>query len=456
VRFRRLRIPPLGIAGRIAVTIVLALLLTQAVSAGLYVLDRSLGGPPTRPFQLVRRAVAVVEVVDAAPARDRARVVGALGAAGIEIAWHERAPEGLHDAGGLPFDALRRHLRTALGDPDRPVLIDVRGGGGHDRVMTLAVALEDGSWLSFRTDADRDGPFRLLRFVLWMALIAAVVVLVSWWAARRITAPIEGFARAAERLGLDGEAQLLPETGPRELRSATRAFNRMQDRLKRFVDDRTQMLAAIGHDLRTPLTRLRLRAEFVEDPDQQRRMLADLDEMEAMIGSTLAFARDDARQEARERIDLAALLESVADDMADAGRVVSYDGPAHRVFECRPVAVRRAVANLADNAAKYGGAARLSLVEGPDQVTVLVEDDGPGIPEAELERVFTPFYRLERSRSRDTGGTGLGLSVARTVARAHGGDVVLENRPGGGLRACLVLPEAGRPAGRDRSGRSDR
>ena len=218
----------------------------------------------------------------------------------------------------------------------------------------------------------------------------------------------------------------------------------MQTRLHRFVEDRTQMLAAISHDLRTPLTRLRLRAEFVEDPEQQRKMLADLEEMEAMIASTLAFARDDARKEPRVPIDLAALLQSLVDDLGDAGNTVEYSGPEHKTIACRPVALRRAIGNLIDNALKYGGCARVALLDGREDghVAIRIDDDGPGIPEGEQEKVFAPFYRLERSRSRDTGGTGLGLSVARTIARAHGGDVTLRNRPDGGLSALLLLAEA--------------
>jgi signal transduction histidine kinase len=172
-------------------------------------------------------------------------------------------------------------------------------------------------------------------------------------------------------------------------------------------------------------------------------MLADLDEMEAMIASTLAFARDDARKEPRVTIDLAALLQSLVDDLSDAGNTVEYAGPEHRTIGCRPVALRRAIGNLIDNALKYGGCARVALLDQhePGHVAVRIDDDGPGIPVSEQEKVFAPFYRLERSRSRDTGGTGLGLSVARTIARAHGGDVTLLNRPDGGLSATLILAE---------------
>ncbi|WP_207477766.1 ATP-binding protein [Arenibaculum pallidiluteum] len=446
---------PLGIASRIALTVVVALLLAQAVSALVYVTDRGEGGPPPHgPGVLSRRVAAIVRLVETTPPSERGRVVEAVDAPGLSVSWSERPPRGLDAGPGFPGDFVRGRIRRALGDGDRPVLVGfersillppgpLSAGSPREPAGTLhlAVALNDGSWVGFTADPERDGPFRLIRFALWMGLVALVIVGLSWWAARRVTAPVAAFARAAERLGVDGEAPLLPETGPRELRIATRAFNRMQERLRRFVEDRTQMLAAISHDLRTPLTRMRLRAEFVDDPEQQRRMLEDLDQMEAMIASTLAFARDDARKEQRALLDVGAMLATLADDLADAGLQVVYEGPNHRTLACRPVALRRAVSNLVDNALKYGGTARIHLDEQPGQVAVVVEDSGPGIPEAELEKVFQPFYRIERSRSRDTGGTGLGLSVARTVARAHGGDVILENRPEGGLRARLLLPD---------------
>jgi signal transduction histidine kinase len=294
----------------------------------------------------------------------------------------------------------------------------------------------------FSSTHSPDGGFRLMRFALWMALTAAVIAGLSLWAARRLTAPLARFVTAAERLGVDGTAAPLAETGPTELRAATRAINRMQERLSRFVEDRTRMVAAIGHDLRTPLTRLRLRVEFVDDPEIQRRILSDLGEMEAMINATLAFARDDAAHEPRVAADLADLLQSLCDDRSDAGAEAPYRGPAHLTVTCRPVALRRALANLIDNAINYGGRAEVALAALADHptVTITINDDGPGIPEAEQEKVFLPFYRLDPSRSRDTGGTGLGLAVARTIIRGHGGDITLANRPQGGLGVTVTLP----------------
>ena len=454
------RIFSAGIAVRLGFTVLMALALTQGVSALVYLTDRG-GEPPPRhhPREMVERVSAIIRLADETPPQFRPRVVRAVDAPGLEVEWRPTAPDFHQNQTGFPFDGLRRRMRQALDDPDREILIEVHHSQPRStpsgplaplearlfgNLIQLATPLSDGTWLVFRSNPDRDGPFRLLRFALWMGLVGLVIFGLSFWAGRRLSAPLKRFADAAQRLGIDGEAPLLPEAGPRELRQATRAFNQMQTRLHRFVEDRTQMLAAISHDLRTPLTRLRLRAEFVDDPEQQRKMLADLEEMEAMIASTLAFARDDARKEPRVTIDLAALLQSLVDDLGDAGYTIDYTGPEHRTVACRPVALRRAIGNLIDNALKYGGCARVTLLDQqePGHVAVRIDDDGPGIPVSEQEKVFAPFYRLERSRSRDTGGTGLGLSVARTIARAHGGDVTLLNRPSGGLSATLILAEA--------------
>jgi hypothetical protein len=237
-------------------------------------------------------------------------------------------------------------------------------------------------------------------------------------AARRLARPISTFARAAERFGVDSTAAPIAEGGSRELRTAIRAFNRMQERLKRYVDDRTQMLAAMSHDLRTPLNRLRLRAELIEDGEQQHKIFADLDAMDLMIDQTLAFARDDAQREPRRLVDLGVLVEDICEDAADAGALVSYAGPRGVNVCCRPTALSRAVANLVDNAVKYAGAANVRILRGPDRVVISVEDHGPGIPPDECEKVFAPFYRLDRSRNSATGGVGLGLSVTRTMSRS--------------------------------------
>jgi signal transduction histidine kinase len=210
--------------------------------------------------------------------------------------------------------------------------------------------------------------------------------------------------------------------------------------LRRFVHDRTQMLAAISHDLRTPLTRMRLRAEFVEDEVQRDKMLHDIREMESMIAETLAFARDDVTSEAHREEDLDELLDTLCASLCETGPKIDYAAIGPVLIRCRPMALKRAFANLLENATKYGGQAHVVLRETPGHVVVEIDDEGSGIPPEMLEPVFQPFFRLESSRNRDTGGVGLGLSVARTIIRGHGGDITLANRPEGGLRATVTLP----------------
>jgi signal transduction histidine kinase len=318
------------------------------------------------------------------------------------------------------------------------------GGGPGSRhllvpAIRISVRLSDESWLNVLAPLDHETLWRP-RFIAPLLLGLVLVTLVALLAVRKATLPFADFAAAAERLGVDVAAPPMTESGPREVRRAAHAFNVMQSRIVRFVQDRTQMLAAISHDLRTPITRLRLRAEFVEDDEQRARMLADLDEMEKMIASTLAFARDDAASEPRVRLDLAALVLGLVEDQLDLDADCRYDGPESLVVEARPMALKRGLSNLVENAIKYGGRARISLATTATEIRLTLDDDGPGIPEGDRERVFAPFVRLDASRSRDTGGTGLGLAVARAAIRAHGGDIRLANRPEGGLRVTVTLP----------------
>jgi signal transduction histidine kinase len=213
----------------------------------------------------------------------------------------------------------------------------------------------------------------------------------------------------------------------------------MQARLHRFVDDRTKMLAAIGHDLRTPLTSLRLRAEFVPDEDVREKMLSTITEIQTMTEATLAFAREDATAENTRTVDLSALVESLCDDLAELGHDVSFSEGQKISYSCRPDALRRACRNLVENAIRYGERARVSVERRADSIEIIISDDGPGIPDSAQEQVFTPFFRMENSRNRETGGVGLGLSIARTIVRHHGGDIALTNNQKG-LHAAISLP----------------
>ncbi len=320
---------------------------------------------------------------------------------------------------------------------------DVLFGNSEQGLFTVSIRVSPNTWFNARVRLNIDDPPNQFTTVLWLTLVSIIIGGVALWGVRRATGPLSVFASAAERLGVDVNAEPLSEEGPSEVRRAARAFNTMQTRVKRFIQDRTQMLAAISHDLRTPITRMRLRAEFIEDDRERERMLNDLNEMEAMISATLAFARDDAANEPVSHIDVAAVLASLCVDQEKAGRDVSYEGPDSFELVARPIALKRAVNNIIENAVKYGNKAHVTFQPYSDEVRILVDDEGPGIDEIDRERVFEPFTRLEISRSRETGGTGLGLTISRNAIRSMGGDLSLSNRPEGGLRVMISLPIAG-------------
>jgi len=314
--------------------------------------------------------------------------------------------------------------------------------------MLVSLRLPDGEWLNLTLRVTPPRPWHSETFLAAFGLMTLAALLLVLWATRRLTRPVGELAAAADRLGRDVNAPPLPEGGPREVAMAAQAFNTMAGRIRRFVSDRTLMLAAISHDLRTPITRMRLRAEFVEDEEIRTKMLADLAEMEAMVNASLAFARDDQAAEPSVPLDLVALVRTVLDEASDAaagrGDVATpaeYAGPERLTLRARPLALKRAIANLVQNALLHGGGVRLR-VEPPagGLIRIVISDDGPGIPEESLDAVFQPFRRLEDSRNRETGGSGLGLPIARNILRGHGGDVVLANRPGGGTDAIVTLP----------------
>ena len=303
----------------------------------------------------------------------------------------------------------------------------------------------DGRWLNVAVGPPPGAPPWGWTFMLTFLLSALGIAVVAVLTGRHIAKPMRSLAAAAGRFGRGEAVDDLPEAGPVETRETVRAFNRMRGRLDRYVRDRTAMLAAVSHDLRTPITSLRLHAEFVEDAETRAKIVAALDEMQRMTEDTLAFIREDMRREETRRVDLHALLDSVAADLSELGRDIEVAESERVLIACRATALRRALRNLLENAAAYGTRATARIDRDGSGVCVVIEDEGPGIPEDDLERVFEPFVRLEASRSRDTGGSGLGLAIARSIVRGHGGDVHLENRAEGGLRARVSLPGAEGP-----------
>ena len=316
------------------------------------------------------------------------------------------------------------------------------GGEEHFLVAPFALGVRqpDGSWKIVRPEGFGLEPWQQ-RMLLWFVLSTLAMAPAAYVYARRISRPLQQFAEAADRLGRDprGQPLALSLKGTSEINVAAHAFNEMQERLRRYVEDRTAMVGAIAHDLRTPLTRLRFRIENAPD-DLRAKMAGDLDQMEEMISAALTFVRDATHAGERTRLELSSLIESLCDELAETGADAQADLGAKVVMHGDPVALRRLFANLLDNAVKFGDRARARVYEEAGFAVVEIADDGPGIPEADRERVFDPFYRREPSRSRQTGGIGLGLAVVRSVARSHGGDVELTNRPDGGLTARVRLP----------------
>ena len=304
--------------------------------------------------------------------------------------------------------------------------------------FVVSIEQPDGHWQEIKPAHGTIGPWRM-RIVLWFLVAMAVAAPIAWALARRVAKPIRLFAAAAERLGRDPRADPLPLSGPFEIAEAAGAFNLMQERLNRYVEDRTTLIAAVAHDLRTPLMRLSLRLEKAPE-DIRASSEADIQEMSQRIGSAMAFVRDMTRHVRRQKLDLRSLAESVTDDFADQGDAVVLEPGAALTIEGDAPSLKALLANLVGNAVKYAGHADVRISRGAGVAIIEVSDTGAGLAQADLDRAFEPFFRAEQSRNRDTGGSGLGLASVRAVARGHGGEATIENRPDGGLLARVTLP----------------
>lgn len=306
---------------------------------------------------------------------------------------------------------------------------------------TLVVAIQgpDETWLTIAPVAYASGSYRSLP---WgpLTVAAIIITLVSAMLAQRIVAPLQKLVEAANRIGTTRELVRVPSDGMHEFASVANAFEDMQRKLLRFVDDRTTMLAAISHDLRSALTRMRLDLESFPDGSARTELMAEIEEMQSMVEATLAFAQDEARLSPTQNVDLATLMISIVDEATDAGKVSAYQGPDHLETVGHPVSLKRAIRNLVDNAIKYGGCAHVALSADENAIYVTVEDQGPGIPVHAQEDVFRPFLRLDPARSHRVPGAGLGLTIARDVVLSHGGSISLANREAGGLRVTITLP----------------
>jgi signal transduction histidine kinase len=318
-----------------------------------------------------------------------------------------------------------------------------------DRQVRVIMELSDGQVVAFDMSRDKSRSVPV-PFALMIAFMIVSTALLSIWAVRRLVSPLSRFAAAVDRFGTHSDEAELKEEGPAEIRQAAGAFNRMQRRILQLIEDRTRMLMAISHDLRTPLTRLRLRVEELPDEDPRRRMLGDIAVMDASIESAVSYVREGGATEAPEMADLPSLVETICDRFEDAGHPIVFEGPRHLAVRCLPLALERAIANMVDNAVKFGSSVTIRLnTAAAKAVLIEVDDNGPGIPDSEKPRVFEPFYRTDSAR-RSVGGFGLGLAIALAVARRHDGTLTLHDRAPNGLRARLAIPLAGPVVGEPR------
>ena len=450
---------PASLFGRTLWVLAAGLLVAQLGSVAIHLFDRGSSVYRLASLQLVARIGQAVRILDRLPAAERHKVVEEISGPHLRVAL---AAQRVAVASGFaehdPYEArFTEELQRRIGDP-RPVRVDVnpapRAAGSLDQWMArhfyfllpepysivVQVRLQDGSYAVFDVNVPQEplsryeslGPLLLLLLVVSFALAAFLV--------RMTTRSLNELARAADAIGRDPDSAPLAESGPSEIRRVIAAFNRMQERVRRYVVERGRLLSAISHDLKTPITRLRLRAEMLRDAELRAKMLRDLDEMQTMVAATLDFFAAVGSDRQRQPVDVAALIDSVCEDRRESGQSLSVRGAPLAPYRADPQALRRCLENLIENAVRYGGGAEVEIADSTERLTIGIRDRGPGIPEPELERVFEPFYRLEASRNMASGGTGLGLSIARNIARWHGGEVTLRNAAPAGLVAELSLP----------------
>jgi signal transduction histidine kinase len=436
---------PDTIAGRILTLLLGSLIAFHIGSLGLYHLGLETELDVTNEQRLAERLASVKRAIARVPPADREDIAHSLSGGPLEIHWSESQapPQPNRVAGDL--SSLEEKILAAAPELSNDGLSIASESALPEhatatRFLLISMHLEDKTWVNVTVTKRLEPQTGLRQIVLSTTLMVAGVMALTAFFIRSLTRSLSSLAAAANRLVPDGDPTPVEETGPREVRALGIAFNEMQKRVKRLVDDRTQTLAAISHDLKTPLTRMRLRAEDIADRELAGAVSADLTEMEVMLDSTLAFLRGDQLSEEKKPIDLGPLLETICTDLSDAGRDVTLARAEPAIVRGRHLSLKRAMSNLIENAVKYGQRARVTLRNVTDHAEIVIDDDGPGIPEGEKEIVFRPFYRIDDSRNRETGGVGLGLTVARSIIRSHSGDLTLANREGGGLRAVVHLP----------------
>jgi signal transduction histidine kinase len=424
-----------GISGQIAALVVVSIIAIHLILAATLLIYR--------PDELGPRfehghseLAAVVQLLGAAPAAGRPQLFADIARAFPQLDI-ESLPSGPAPAVDEPDGLDLRSLHRRLGSSYRFFSL-----APDEDTHKIGIALPDGAMISATVLPDlRLRPFWIGPWVTTLLFAVICVTSLGLWVARVLTAPLSSFARAAESFSLNGAAAPLPERGPEEIRSVAKALNRMRERITALIDDRTKMLAAISHDLRTPITRMRLRSEFIEDGAHRSHMLGDLDQMRSMLESVLSFLRDDRKLGSMTLVDIATALQLVIDQFADMGHKVAYDGPEHAMATLRPDDLHRSITNLVENAVRFAAEVTIRLRVSPDTVTIEIEDDGPGISDTCKDVVLEPFVRGDDARNMDEAeGFGLGLSIVRSIVLAHGGGLSLNDRQPHGLIVRIQLP----------------
>ena len=431
-----MRLLPRSLFGRLILLMAGGLIVAQLIGAAMHMAERQRMIGTTINAEFAQRVAAVYRAIDHQPSAERTRLAELLSSPRQLLSIEARPP--ITPENDLADNEFLQRVREALGLTVtlKPVVTPSPGVFAFDLYLKLGA----GDWLRIRGQAPQEIIALPLHHFMTLGLMLLMVFILVWLAVRMTVRPLTDLARAARALGDDLKSPPLPENGPLEVQAAARAFNSMQQHIRGGIEERERFLAAVSHDLKTPVTRLRLRSEMLDDPQLRERFVKDLDEMQGLLASALDFLHGKAVDEAIQPLDVTALLESMVDDYADLGQEVLLQPQNLGQISGRPQALRRAIGNLIDNGLKYGSKVSVEAAEDSGTLRITIDDAGPGLPDDELERVFEPFYRLESSRSRETGGVGLGLAIVRQIARGHGGDVVLENRSGGGLRAVLSLP----------------
>ena len=455
------RFLPKSLIGQLALVMALALLVAQAINFSLIFNERQRVSRVQAEGPAIGRFVTLAQRLAPLPPGERRLLIPARGRRGGRITLDRASivPEGVSDdhllerlresaaANGAPLRNLRAASRDGVEVP--PGLRERMRPEGRERMdrrferlrtLILSAQLPDGSWLNARMVTPRPNAWLALRPAVATLLTYLIILAAMVWMAARLARPLRDLTSAAEKFHGRGEAPRVEPSGPADLQRAIVAFNAMGERVSAMLDEKDRMLGAIGHDLRTPLASLRIRAESVEPAEEREPMIATIAEMTAMLDDTLALARSGRAVEEARAIDLRALADTVVEEFCTLGHDVEMVPGARVTAIVQPNLLRRAIRNLVENGVKYGNAAQVAVRDLESRVAIDVTDRGPGIAEAELARVQEPFYRVEPSRSRETGGSGLGLTLARAAAQAHGGSLELDNLPDGGLRARILLP----------------